>query len=46
MGTVMVLLVCYGYYWWDVESNWNNAQNTLGICNGFIKKSYWVLRVF
>ncbi len=23
----MYLLVCDGFYWWDVKSYWKNAQN-------------------
>ncbi len=29
METIMCLLVCDGFYWWDVKSYWTNAQNTL-----------------
>jgi len=29
MEVIMCLLVCDGFYWWDVKSYWKNAQNTL-----------------
>ncbi len=35
METIMCLLVCDVFYWWDVKSNWKNPQNTLQ--NGILK---------
>ncbi len=29
METIMFVLVCGGFYWWDVKSYWKNAQNTI-----------------
>ncbi len=29
METIMCVLVCGGFYWWDVKSYWKNAQNTI-----------------
>ncbi len=40
-----VLLVCDGFYWWDVKSYWENAQNTIENVMGLmvIMGIVWVL---